>query len=50
VVFLLYGTKVALFRCRVKLNVRADLRHRDICDEDYLSVDDYMESRLKDRK
>ena len=48
--FLLSGTKVAEFHCRVKLNIRADMGHRDICNEDCLSVDDYTESRLRDRK
>jgi len=28
----------------------ADLRHCDICDEDYLLIDDYTESWLKDRE
>lgn len=36
--FLLSGTKVAQSNCRVKLNVRVGMRHRDIGDEDYLSV------------
>ena len=49
-VFLLPGTKVAKLHRRAKLNVHADLRHRDIGDGDYLRVDDYTESRLKDRK
>lgn len=48
--FLLSGTKVARVHRRTKLNVRADPHHRDICDEDCLSVDDYTESRLKERE
>ena len=48
--FLSSGTKVAMSHCRVKLNVPADSHRRDVGDEDYLSVDDYTESWLKDRK
>jgi len=50
VAVLLSGTKLAITHCGTKLNVRADLRNRDICDEDRLSVDDFTESRLRDRK
>ncbi len=44
--FLLSGTKVAQLNRRAKLYVRVGMRHRDIGDEDYLSVDNDMESRL----
>jgi len=48
--FFISGTKVAKFHCGVKLNVRVVLGHRDISDEDYFSVDDFTEGRLRDRK
>lgn len=48
--FLLYGTKVAKPDLRAKLNVNAVLLRWDISDEDYLSTNDYTESRLKERK
>jgi len=50
VAFLLSGTRIAAPHCGTKLNVRADVHHCDICDEDRLSVDDYTESRLKEKK
>ena len=45
--FLLSGTKVAQSNRRAKLNVRVGMRHRDIGDEDYLSVDNDTKSRLE---
>jgi len=47
VAFLLSGTKVAQSNRRAKLYVRAGMRHRDIGDEDYLSVDNDTKSRLE---